>query len=146
MALPTSPTDGDIYKDLQYDSSTGTWKRIPLPSIGGVYIQRAGMPDPSDRFATTVWSNISSSFAGDFFRHEGLNAATFNGGRQGHAVKTHVHTFANDTFTGDNQRASSGGYRWPLSYPQSSAVSGATTDTTETRPVNQTIRVWRRVS
>ena len=55
--------------------------------IGSIYIQLKGQSAPSDLFGGT-WENISSSYAGRFFRAEGGNAAAF-GSDQGQSVYPH---------------------------------------------------------
>ena len=44
--------------------------------VGMVYVQYPGMPAPSSLFPGT-WTNISSNYAGRFFRAEGGDAASF---------------------------------------------------------------------
>ena len=63
-------------------SSTSSGSTSAAPPIGFVYIRFPGMDDPNTLFPGTTWENISSNFAGAFFRAEGGNASTFGSGLQ----------------------------------------------------------------
>jgi hypothetical protein len=52
-----------------------------LLPIGTIYFQLPGKEAPADLFGGE-WTNVSSSFAGVFFRAEGGNASSFGGGNQ----------------------------------------------------------------
>ena len=154
--------------------------------IGSIYIQLKGQSAPSDLFGGT-WENISSSYAGRFFRAEGGNAAAF-GSDQGQSVYPHTHTISHthtrgtmeikgwfkaycDNGIGSNQDntvfASSGankGYTsgtdgtyqrtltlnaskgWTGSTSSPSTTTSGSYGTTETRPINSTIRIWKRTA
>ena len=120
--------------------------------VGSIYVQFPGQAAPSDLFGGT-WSNVSSSYAGRFFRAEGGSAAAFgsaqNGGLPDH---THIVNIAwgnggssstpmlrgeadNDNLAGYKTFESNGSNR--------NALYGAAT---EVRPVNQTIRIWKRTA
>ena len=154
--------------------------------VGSIYIQLKGQSAPSDLFGGT-WENISSSYAGRFFRAEGGNAAAF-GSDQGQSVYPHTHTISHthtrgtmeitgwfkaycDNGIGSNQDntvfASSGankGYTsgtagtyqrtltlnaskgWTGSTSSPSTTTSGSYGTTETRPINSTIRIWKRTA
>lgn len=133
--------------------------------IGFVYIQFPGMSLPSNLMMGT-WSNISSNFAGDFFRAEGGNALAFEGGEQPSANLLHTHgngstggMSGNDPHAHSNGMASmsvssaSGSQRAtppPASNTGSTSIahthSIASSGENESRPVNKAIRIWQRQS
>lgn len=47
------------------------------PSMGHVYIQFRGQDAPATLFPGTTWSNVSSTYAGRFFRAEGTVSCTY---------------------------------------------------------------------
>ena len=110
--------------------------------VGFVYFQLRGQPKPSDLF-DGEWEDISSQYAGLFFRVEGGNSAPF-GQDQAMSIQPHVH----DYYEAYDLSFSYGGEgNQPvirtLSYRNRNTGS---TGVTETRPVNTTIRVWIRRS
>jgi hypothetical protein len=54
--------------------------------VGITYTQYPGKQNPTELGLPGTWTNISSEFAGDFFRAEGVNALAFEGGQQGEAT------------------------------------------------------------
>ncbi|MGD9938610.1 MAG: hypothetical protein AB7T74_02290 [Clostridia bacterium] len=64
--------------------------------IGFTYFQLPGKALPSDMFLGT-WSNISSSFAGAFFRAEGGAASAFDAGQQSSQNIIHSHEASSGT-------------------------------------------------
>lgn len=160
---------------VQADYATQAGKVIP--PVGFVYVQFKGQADPNTLFGGGTWQNISSSFAGEFFRSEGGNAAAF-GSSQTQSTQPHTHSWS---FTSTHRHGilvagvqGNTGLDKPNSNafagtPQSSFYPGTTnsgsaytqyiTDTkisksgttgsygaTETRPVNSTIRIWKRTA
>jgi hypothetical protein len=108
--------------------------------VGFVYFQLKGQPEPQTIFSGT-WENISSQFAGLFFRAEGGNAAAFGNDSQDMSVQSHSHSYQRP----DRPINLSGDSRFTTGYsgtPDNTSSYGGT----ETRPVNTTIRVWKRVS
>ena len=126
--------------------------------VGAIYVQFAGQSAPADLFGGT-WSNVSSSYAGLFFRAEGGSAAAFgssqggglpnitggflganiNSGTEFNAgafyntgATTHVRSGTNNNFNEIKFNAS-----------RSSSIYGAAT---EVRPANSTIRIWKRTA
>lgn len=161
MSFPTTPTNGKIYKDYVYNSTDEIWEKVD-PSkyfpIGFIHTQYPGKPDPSTLGWYGVWENKSSEFAGDFFRAEGGNANAFDGGEQFDALQGHYHQLyqyvAQGSHVAYNESSMLQG-----NYPQTAVSSPAnpvrelTNDGTngdpridsETRPINQTVRIWERV-
>ena len=127
--------------------------------VGSVYFQLANQPDPTTLFGGT-WSNISSTYPGMFFRAEGGSAAAFGSSQSGglpnatgvaHNLRTlgggaYSESFYSSQvinssgFTG-NENKSVGGFSMDLS--RSNSLYGAAN---EVRPVNSTIRIWKRTA
>ena len=72
--MPTSLTSNKITFNTKSISETNG--KLDILPVGFVYWQLPGKKAPGDMFAGT-WTNISSQFAGLFFRAEGGNAAEF---------------------------------------------------------------------
>ena len=116
--------------------------------VGYVYTQYPGTSDPATLFGGT-WLNITSLYAGLFFRAEGGSSLAFNAGNQTDAFQGHWHgipTFGIIPAGGSQIPQSNGGGA------SGAIATGAVTDGTngtprtasETRPVNTTIRIWQR--
>lgn len=191
------PLTGDCILVEHNPAADGTAKKMTLTQLlqfmnikseahpaGTMYIQFKGGKTPSELFGGT-WYNVSSEFAGMFFRAEGGNAAAF-GSDQEQSVQAHTHTI-NHTHTrgsmeitgrivtqGTEDKYSSasgafsieksvtgygGGHNgdsespafnftasdgWTGSTSTPSATNSGSYGGTETRPVNSTIRIWRR--
>ena len=134
--------------------------------IGSVYVQFYGQAAPADIFGGT-WSNVSSSYAGRFFRAEGGSAAAFGGVQSGgmpnaagqflpgggsyvgpgnfswaNGIVSRV-SYRNDY----TYRASSDGgyatYYFDINLSRSNGLFGAAD---EVRPINSTIRIWKRTA
>lgn len=128
--------------------------------VGFNYVQYPGEFAPADLFGGT-WENISSQFAGMFFRAEGGAAAAFGSSQGGGApeVAGSVTNIASGgaessvaagafyiSSSGNNNKATaSNPYGWTvqpsLSLSRGNAVYGAAE---EVRPYNSTIRIWKR--
>lgn len=174
---------------------TEIWEAIKnsIP-IGYIYIQLANQSYPTDLFGGT-WTNVSSTYAGLFFRIEGGSAANF-GNSQDMSIQSHRHYYSGTT-SGNTHRHGQNvcnndgdGLSNPSSKSQGPAVSydpsnsaneyssgyesgngnwfskshtyriytdynshshtfsGNTdyTGSTETRPVNTTIRIWKKIA
>lgn len=148
---------------LQYDSTQGKWVLqnpatgiTPTMPVGSVYVQFSGQTDPTTLFGGT-WDNVSSTYAGLFFRAEGGNAAAFGSTQDGGAPNI------SGTFGGTNTTSSpaSGAFsdtevpvvalqlgstnmgKVNFSAASSNATYGAAT---EVRPANSTIRIWKRTA
>jgi len=149
-------TDPDPVNDslIIYDASAGSHKRLApekafSPPIGFIYAQFPGKSDPATLFGLGTWSNVSSSFAGDFFRAEGGNAGAFKSGEQAQMILNHVHTtympFGNATAGSGAPYQVRAASNIVASYNASSGnptVNGGV----ENRPANQTIRIWERTA
>ena len=136
--------------------------------VGSIYVQFSGQSTPSDLFGGT-WSNISSNYAGRFFRAEGGNAAAFGSSQDGGLPN----------IVGELGIGASSGSFYPLiadtpggalgymqadgtvSLPSTStrtghygggmrldagAYNGIYGSAQEVRPINSTIRIWKRTA
>ena len=110
--------------------------------IGATYLQLPSQSAPDDIF-TGTWSNISSSYAGDFFRAEGGNALAFEAGEQDDELRAHTHGTVNIKNTTGWENWDSAYYGKGDNYGRGTSSS---TGGSETRPVNKTIRLWKRIS
>ena len=139
---------------FEIDGATGnaSFQGISLP-IGFVYFRLPGQPAPNTIFGGT-WQDISSQYAGLFFRIHGGTAANFEGQQfdsnnriipQNESVKEHMHGYfkpddaeelASKVEAGDIQ----------LKAVKTISYNGETINYggTETRPSNFTIRVYKR--
>ena len=127
--------------------------------VGAIYIQFAGQSAPADIFGGT-WSNISSSFAGRFFRAEGGAAASFgssqNGGMPnitGSVNLYGVQAFRNiggSFYEAGSITTSNAGHSGTISAKtlgiDASLSSDAYGEFSEIRPINSTIRIWKRTA
>ena len=141
-------------------SDSGTWHKISnsMP-VGSVYVQFSGQSAPADIFGG-VWSNISWMYAGLFFRAEGGASASF-GSTQNDAAPningwvTQIETYqtrdaggaflyrdaVNNNSIGRGGDFGSAGLEFWAS--RSNAKFGSAD---EIRPVNSTIRIWKRTA
>ncbi len=122
--------------------------------IGSTYLQLPSMGDPSTLNYPGTWTNVSSSYAGDFFRVEGGDAVAYDAGQQldqfqGHNVTTSIPRNYDDNYHG------TAGFRTSDDIPSYMSITGTIISDgahgtprvgSETRPVNQTIRVWERTA
>lgn len=158
---------------LQYDSTQGKWvlqnpatgiASQPTMPVGSVYVQFSGQTDPTTLFGGT-WDNVSSTYAGLFFRAEGGAAAAFGETQGGGApnITGGLGFGGYRGINGDHQNAWWGaGYEsafTPGIGPSSNAAWGTVTTefaagrsnslygaSEEVRPVNSTIRIWKRTA
>lgn len=133
--------------------------------VGSIYQQLPEQDDPNALGLPGTWDNISSEYAGDFFRVEGGDALAYDGGQQLDQMQRLTGTFnfgaygvyttgtPNGVFTACYNvshrpalplNAGAKGLKFDSIDSPNSRIS-STTDG-ETRPVNQTIRVWKRIS
>jgi hypothetical protein len=157
--FPTNPTNNELYKDYYYDSTLSAWKKVDPGKyfdVGFIYVQLPNEGSPSDRGWYGTWTNISSNYAGDFFRVEGGAASAFESGEQLDQLQGHYHRARFETTTrqsggsGTRQFSASnyhnGTFVDTVQEAQSDGTNGTPRLGSETRPVNQTIRVWKRTA
>ena len=158
---------------LQYSATWNKWVlqnpatgiNIVIPStmpVGAIYVQFAGQTDPTTLFGGT-WENVSAAYAGLFFRAEGGNAAAF-GSSQGGGAPNIVGfmgnvQMANWASTGAfypngtdgneynwNQFREGGSGQRGINMYFSAANSNGIYSAPEVRPINHTIRIWKRTA
>lgn len=161
MAFPITPTDGQLYKGYIFDATRQMWNVVDPGKyfeVGFTYTQYPGMEDPSTLGWYGTWENISSQFAGDFFRAEGGEATAFGAGEQSDAFQAHGVRInaAGGSSSGFLQTQSTNNGHYANTYYTRNSVYTDLRDAvddanpartaTETRPINRTIRIWRRTA
>ena len=162
---------------LQYDQAFNKWvlqnpatgisPQSSMP-VGSVYVQFSGQTDPTTLFGGT-WDNVSSTYAGLFFRTEGGAAAAFGETQTSGAPNIsgdsraigggYYNGSVNVTGCFSLQSVSSSTYYEQFATPTPGNPSGqkelildaSLSDTIygaadEIRPVNSTIRIWKRTA
>lgn len=132
--------------------------------VGFNYVQYPGESVPADLFGGE-WENISSQFAGMFFRAEGGNAAEF-GGSQTHALPGIYGTVSFAQFGSSGGKVIAGvdgAFTMGSAYSGYSSANATSTDNfilgfsaansngiygaaNEVRTANSTIRIWKRTA
>lgn len=173
-------SEGDISGEgylaiLQYSATWNKWVlqnpatgiNIVIPSampVGAIYVQFAGQTDPTTLFGGT-WENVSSTYAGLFFRAEGGNAAAFgqsqaNGlpGISGTVSFVQVGSSGGKVIAGVDgaftmgsansgyssaDATSTDNFILGFSAANSNGIYGAAN---EVRTANSTIRIWKRTA
>lgn len=118
--------------------------------IGMCYVQYPGTDTPSTLFGGT-WTLMFNT-EGVFFRTEGQGASSFGGGVQGDALQQHEHR-VNESWAPTDLDETGGKYivgadaRGSLiSQPVNTGGVYTGRTSSETRPRNRTIRVWRKTA
>jgi hypothetical protein len=138
----TADGDAEFMNVTSLEFKSGSKGYLP---IGFIYFQLRGQPEPGALFSG-VWENISTQYAGLFFRVEGGNAAGF-GSDQGQSIQPHTHGY-DRFYDAPNSVVGGGTNVWYTSVTSgyNYSIQTGSTGSTETRPVNTTIRVWIRRS
>ena len=111
--------------------------------IGFIYFQLPDQQDPTEMGLSGTWTNISTAFEGAFFRAEGGNSNLFESGLQLDEIKSHTHdilTYAGSISSAGSVLERGYGSGTAAKYLQNLGVTGGT----ETRPLNHTIRIWKK--
>jgi hypothetical protein len=127
--------------ELTADSFEITANNKGYLPVGFIYFQLRGQPSPRDIFSGT-WEDISSQYAGLFFRVEGGNAAPFGGANQNMDIQSHNHRYSRSYASGSTRAGE--GFGNAVSSLFNENLNTDNNGGTETRPVNTTIRVWIR--
>lgn len=167
LVLASAAADADLAvihqdtTDIDRKITLETIKDYVLASVfpvGTVYTQLPGKDDPTTLGYPGTWTNISSSFAGEFFRAEGGSASTFESGEQLDAFQGHRHTLRRPPWITAERNSSTavwgptggpytyGTYSGSVRDPESDDSNGTPRTASETRPVNVTIRLWERTA
>ncbi len=142
---------------LQETTSEGTFS---VPPLDFIYLQFREQKAPDTLFPGTTWQNISNTYAGRFFRAEGGNAASF-GSQQSGGLPNIIGDFRIEKAGAyGNGSYGNGAFRVVNSGQGNKSTDVSTAGTTvyfnasysnslygnaaEVRPVNDTIRIWKR--
>jgi len=146
-------TNGGLYQ--QYIWSGTAWVGMGGLPIGTIHFQLSGTSNTNDIFLGT-WTYVSTSYAGRFFRVEGGNAATFSAttistSQQDQSVYPHTHSTTVIGTTATTQEDYDAGYLWDTGTggrrnTKNTAFTSSSYGATETRPINVTIKVWKRTA
>lgn len=150
-----SEDDGRLWYDTTYgtlrvwDNTYGGWQPANTP-VGMVYQQFPNQAAPASLFGGT-WTNVSSAYAGDFFRAEGGAASAFESGEQAATAVPAVNFLGSPSYAASAQAgfANPDGSTTGLAFRSLNSSSGSSTTAGTmyyTRPVNRTIRIWRRTA
>lgn len=139
--------------------TTITTLQNSLVPVGFTYTQLPGMSDPSALWPFGTWSDISSTYAGAFFRAEGGSASSFGAGVQLDALQGHRHWVARGASAVDGSgppiylgirstgvALTSVNGAGAIGDPETDGVNGTPRTASETRPRNYTVRIWRRTA
>ena len=154
-AKATADASGNIITETYATKSEIPSLGMP---VGSIYVQFSGQSAPADLFGGT-WSNVSSTYAGLFFRAEGGDAAAF-GSIQTGGLPNITGTFdrperngvapTSGVFYNPNQGGSGYARDEPISSANvgfnASRSSGLYGASEEVRPVNSAIRIWKRTA
>ncbi|KAG4069888.1 hypothetical protein HA402_009595 [Bradysia odoriphaga] len=142
----------DMKQQLEVAQTELTYLQANPVPIGFIYVQLSNQPHPSTLWPTVQWTQITSQYAGLFFRAEGGTSAQFGQtqtessprltnvrGRiaMSAATATASITVPATGFASPNLSVGATGANnhWGMSFTVSSA---------EVRPRNSAIRIWRR--
>jgi hypothetical protein len=136
-------------KDLK--DSLNNLKQNPVP-IGFIYVQLPSQSDPRTLWSTVEWTEVSSDYAGNFFRVVGGNAGTFGSIQEENTLRiTHIQSSPYGPYGSySNSTVISPGKTSEWTYSGQQCISGIctllafTTSTGEVRPRNQAMRIWKR--
>lgn len=141
------------------------------PAVGSVYVQYPNQKSPEEIWFTATWQNISSDYAGAFFRTEGGLAQDFanqtiaqndqnkqhnHGGSTGNDSPDHVHYYQHFILSNPDHTYAVGwgDASWHPGYENVASGGASTRHThsissdggTEARPKNYTVRLWKRTA
>jgi len=167
------PEDGEVTDDNFNKIVTSIQKLFDLakhlkewdcPRVGGKYWRFPGVtiganhlatdPTPDEIWPDTAWEEISTYYGGSFFRVVGGNARAFGSGVQLDAFERHQHQTtiqAGDVGNISQSVARGNNPHWGTDFYTTDAIKPYTPgvvpkDDIETRPVNLSIQVFRRLA
>ncbi|WP_298069385.1 hypothetical protein, partial [uncultured Mailhella sp.] len=124
--------------------------------IGSIYVQYGGQETPEALFGGE-WQDISETYAGRFFRVVGEGTAAFGQNQEGGAPNISGSSCAmywaqlgaqtgpfSAEFRGDTPAVGSTAYGYSVIFNASKA--NAAYNLTEFRPINHTVRIWKRTA
>jgi hypothetical protein len=136
----------EVYRLTESGDYAGSALQDLIDPVGKIYFQLPGENDPATLGLPGTWTDVSANYAGEFFRVVGGNALAFNGGLQGHAFQTHKHSGSFMIFTAGSIYNPSPRNEGGSGTPGGPTNNGNTiqTDLNETRPINESIKIWKR--
>lgn len=154
--LSTGESGASKYLREDGDGSS-SWQDLPSTSlpIGYIFMQLPGKDTPAELGLVGTWTDVSSTFAGNFFRVAGGNASAFESGTQDDAMQGHWHTQymrgaagtgSTDGVIANTAHTKNSSLTQSIREPLSDGVNGTPRTDDETRPTNETIKVWERTS
>ncbi len=165
--VPSGGTADQLLAKVDGTDYNTTWVDPPAatPPIGATYTQFNGQTAPGTLWSGTTWTNVSSTYADSFFRAEGTNAEDFTTQSSAQADQMGLHNhqwfdmggtsnYTIDTLSAPTQDArtfnSAGSFvGLPSNYLNSDYYTSNVTvgeGTSETRPTNWTVRIWKRTA
>ena len=141
---------GDVNNELE------VLQKNPVP-IGFIYVQLPNQSEPQTLWPTVEWENVTSEYAGFFFRAEGGNSSKF-GDTQNENIPTICYAKYNytpfkfnefetsfDFSPGSYVRLKTGVYKEHIhtNYDSETGLE-IKTSSGEVRPRNMAIRIWKR--
>lgn len=118
--------------------------------VGFIYSQLPNEKSPQQIWPSTEWKDISSDFAGVFFRVIGGNAASFGSRQSDHSPR--LVSVQRHYGQGSYQKVSvyANGYRSDIIDADDVSIGSSqgisfTVSSGEVRPVNMAIKIWKRV-
>ncbi len=140
----------DARKELK--DALNNLQQNPVP-IGFIYAQLPSQPEPQTLWPTVEWKDVTSDYAGLFFRAEGGEAEPFGKVQYGNAPFIYIDQVTN-AFSNDNKASSnltSSGWS-PYIYTGSSTGNTVAIrfhvnrNDGEIRPTNKAVRIWKRIN
>lgn len=124
--------------------------------IGFVYVQLSDQPEPSGLWPQTLWENISSTYAGLFFRVLGGTSAAFGETQNENSPRlSEIRNLANNNGQHHVNVSANGEWTSPLwTGSDSYCITGTNTcywstsfrqSAGEVRPRNQAVPIWKRI-
>jgi hypothetical protein len=141
-----------LWSLAQFQEIFKQYRKNPLPP-GFIYVQLGGQPAPKTLWPFSNWQDVTSSYAGQFFRAQGGGSAAFgtvqaeNAPRLTDVYSKMVYRWAEKTHTSLPVGGTSD-YLW--SGDDVGGINNFLTLTFKTsggevRPKNQAVRIWKRV-
>lgn len=116
----------------------------PVP-IGFLYVQLSEQPDPKAMWPAVKWEDITSKYAGLFFRAEGSGSLKFNDGEQGLNMPRIISVEPASLKTRQRTSCSVGRFRYTEERQQFPWNVKVNYSAEEVRPRNQAVRIWTRI-
>ena len=125
---------------------------FPVP-LGFLYIQLSGQDPPNVLWPSTHWNDVSSSYAGLFFRVVGGEAADFGQIQEANTTRLDEVRQCSDFEEYNVKIPADGSWSKKLYTSWLYKTGGDTTkclqfrhSTSEIRPRNQAVKIWKRVA